>query len=157
MFYELGRVLPRMKGKPLIFSGLFLMLIFFLLAPRSPITPPLKDRYGEIIDGVDVVIGLFALTLLLGGYILYQYESYPKNVANYNVSILIVLFSWIVAANYLKNHCFPGTGVLYLLGSLAVTSPIPVFGYMLFVRKYERKRFVLIYVEKKERSENREA
>jgi len=105
-------------GGLLFVAGIALLLLFFLLAPRSPIRSYLTNYIGaDSVDALMIYSGVLSIVLLVPGYIILESTSKP----GYLVTMYIV--AWLVSVLLVNTvNYFINIGSPALIGvSLALT------------------------------------
>lgn len=147
------------RGRAVLAAGAALAGVFFALAPRSPIAEVLGG--SRLVSLADGLAGLAALTLLVAGYVLYEFERLPRPLARVRVASFGVLLAWGIAGMLVQDTLFSGWSLTGMLAGLAIASPVAVLGYVLVVRPLERKMrriagFVLVMQPRNPRRGDRE-
>ncbi|MEB3759276.1 MAG: hypothetical protein GSR81_00320 [Desulfurococcales archaeon] len=126
-------------GKYLFLIGLVLVVVFFASAPKSPVYSWIPSEYSNLLGSIGLASGLLALALIVTGYVLYQFETKPRPVAYYNIGFFATLLSWMAISNLIKEFFFSSYGLLGMLISLIVASPVIVISYFLMLKPLQKK------------------
>ncbi|MCE4624400.1 MAG: hypothetical protein F7C35_00860 [Desulfurococcales archaeon] len=110
-----------MLGRLLIAVGLSLAIIFFALAPRSPLAGSLAIGHVEVLEAAS---GLAAIVFLLAGYIVYQLEEKPRAVALHSIAVMLAFLAYGAVGMALWGTFFRGYGVIGGLASFLVALPV---------------------------------
>ena len=121
--------------------GVLLVVVYFALAPRSPVYSNAPTSIQGFPSRLDDLAGVLALVLVLAGYVVREFETKPKPVAMHSVLYIITLLLWVVAAIWLYELRFQGQGLTGLLLSILMLSPIIVALHHLIRRRV--KKYVL--------------
>ncbi len=147
-------------GKYLFLIGLVLIVVFFASAPKSPVYSWIPSEYSNLLGSIGLASGLLALVLIVTGYVLYQFETKPRPVAYYNIGFFATLLSWMALSNLIRGFFFSSYGLLGMLISLIVASPVIVISYFLMLKPLQKKAkrtyaFVIIKSGGSEESEEK--
>ncbi len=143
------------KSKTLVAMGLIFVTLFFLLAPRSPLRNMLVKNYGSIVDQVDILFGLLALILVLSGYISFQFEKYPRNLAIYNTVMPLVGLSWFLLAEATGSLVLHRQGLIGLIEAMTLTFPATLPSYFILRRISRGGSLIWIVRKQNEKSSSK--
>ena len=125
-----------MLGRLLIAAGLSLAIIFFALAPRSPLTESLTSGHVEILEAAS---GLAAVVFIVAGYIVYQLEEKPRSVALHSIAAMLAFLAYGAVGMALWDTLFRGYGIIGGLASFLVALPVIIVADRAVLRRQRRQ------------------
>ncbi|WP_048146510.1 hypothetical protein [Pyrococcus abyssi] len=121
------------KWPLLIIAGIIFALLFFALAPRSPVASHL-----EHLDTLESLFGILALVFLFTGVFLRDYETKGWGIAKYTLLEQFSFLIWVVVFSLIS--------LKPLILKVLVTSPIYLVPLAVIEKKKEDKRKTLFVI-----------